>query len=97
MLQVWEMGSKSAFSGEGDQEPDLEPGDIVIVLDEKPHDRFKRRGTDLICKMDIELVEALCGFQKVVETLDKRSLVVTCLPGKEKAIQSNQSASVIDF
>lgn len=30
-------GQKIVFAGEGDQEPDLEPGDIVIVLDEKEH------------------------------------------------------------
>ncbi|KAK3765072.1 hypothetical protein RRG08_028495 [Elysia crispata] len=43
------------FSGEGDQEPDLEPGDIVIVLDEQEHDRFRRRGHDLIMTMQLEL------------------------------------------
>lgn len=31
-------GQKIVFSGEGDQEPDLEPGDLIIVLDEKEHD-----------------------------------------------------------
>ena len=76
-------GQQVRFSGEGDQEPGLEPGDIVIVLEEKEHSRFKRHGTDLIYKMNIELVEALCGFQKTVETLDKRTLVVTCLPGRD--------------
>lgn len=30
-------GQKIVFSGEGDQEPELEPGDLVIVLDEKEH------------------------------------------------------------
>ncbi|KAK3795936.1 hypothetical protein RRG08_018319 [Elysia crispata] len=69
------------FSGEGDQEPDLEPGDIVIVLDEQEHDRFRRRGHDLIMTMQLELVEALCGFQKTVKTLDSRTLVITNLPG----------------
>lgn len=29
------------FSGEGDQEPGLEPGDIIIVLDEVEHATFK--------------------------------------------------------
>ena len=29
------------FSGEGDQEPGLEPGDIIIVLDEREHETFK--------------------------------------------------------
>ena len=32
---------KIMFSGEGDQEPGLEPGDIVIVLDEKEHQIFR--------------------------------------------------------
>lgn len=70
------------FSGEGDQEPDLEPGDIVIVLDEKEHERFKRRGNDLIITMNLELVEALCGFQKTITTLDNRTLVITSFPGE---------------
>ena len=74
-------GQQIRFSGEGDQEPGLEPGDIVIVLDEKEHDRFKRRGTDLLYNLEIELVDALCGFQKTIETLDKRTLVLTVLPG----------------
>jgi len=78
------------FSGEGDQEPDIEPGDIVIVLDEQEHEVFKRRGNDLVMNMQLELVEALCGFQKTVTTLDKRVLVITNLPGdviKHEAIK----------
>lgn len=31
-------GQKIVFSSEGDQEPELEPGDLIIVLDEKEHD-----------------------------------------------------------
>jgi len=70
------------FGGEGDQEPGLEPGDIVIIVDEKDHPVFQRSGGDLAMRMEIQLVEALCGFQKVVETLDKRKLIVTALPGE---------------
>ncbi|XP_064645646.1 dnaJ homolog subfamily A member 1-like [Lineus longissimus] len=69
------------FSGEGDQEPGLEPGDILIVLDEKPHSVFKRQDQDLFMIMELELVEALCGFQKTVTTLDNRSLVIKVIPG----------------
>ena len=36
-----EDGQKVVFSGEGDQEPGLEPGDIIIVLDEKEHEVFR--------------------------------------------------------
>lgn len=75
-------GQKIVFSGEGDQEPDLEPGDLKIVLDCKEHPVFKRSGIDLIMRMPLQLVESLCGFQKVIKTLDQRDLVITSLPGE---------------
>lgn len=75
-------GQKIMFAGEGDQEPGLEPGDIIIVLDEKEHDSFKRNGSDLITPMTLELVESLCGFQKSIKTLDERELVMTMYPGE---------------
>lgn len=75
-------GQKIVFNGEGDQEPELEAGDIIIVLDEKEHPLYKRSGNDLILRLEIQLVEALCGFQKVIRTLDDRDLVVTALPGE---------------
>lgn len=34
-------GQKIVFTDEGDQEPDRDPGDIVILLDEKEHEVFK--------------------------------------------------------
>lgn len=75
-------GQKIVFHGEGDQEPDLEPGDVIIVLDQKDHSVFQRRGHDLITKMRIQLSEALCGFRKTIETLDNRVLVISTRPGR---------------
>lgn len=75
-------GQKIIFNGEGDQEPGYEPGDIIVVLDEKEHPVFKRSGHDLFLRMEIMLVEALCGFQKVIKTLDDRDLVITAIPGE---------------
>jgi len=75
-------GEKIILHGEGDQEPGIPPGDIIIVMDEKPHPVFKRVHTDLIINMDLELVEALCGFQKTIDTLDQRVLVITAIPGE---------------
>jgi len=77
-----EDGQKVTFSGEGDQEPGLEPGDIIIVLDEKAHALFKRNGQDLIMKMDISLTEALTGLKKAVKTLDDRTLVIQTVRGE---------------
>uniref|UniRef100_UPI00398F74C9 dnaJ homolog subfamily A member 4-like isoform X2 n=1 Tax=Pristiophorus japonicus TaxID=55135 RepID=UPI00398F74C9 len=74
-------GQKITFRGEGDQEPGLDPGDVVIVLDQKDHDLFRRHGNNLIMKMEILLVEALCGFKRTVITLDKRTLLITSKPG----------------
>ncbi|XP_073917879.1 dnaJ homolog subfamily A member 4 isoform X3 [Castor canadensis] len=75
-------GQKILFHGEGDQEPELEPGDVVIVLDQKDHSVFQRRGHDLIMKMKIQLSEALCGFKKTIKTLDDRVLVITSKSGE---------------
>ena len=46
-----EDGQRITFNGEADQQPGLPPGDIVIVLEEKEHPLFKRRGNDLLMEM----------------------------------------------
>lgn len=75
-------GQRITFHGEGDQEPGLEPGDVFIVLDQKEHPVFQRQEDNLVMKMDIKLVEALCGFKKTIHTLDDRMLIITSLAGK---------------
>lgn len=75
-------GQKIIFTGEGDQEPESQPGDIIILLDEKEHSTFVHAGPDLMMKMPLQLVEALCGFTRVIKTLDDRELVVTNPPGE---------------
>jgi DnaJ-class molecular chaperone len=56
-------GQKITFRGEGDQEPGVEPGDIVLVLKARDHPVFQRHGNDLVMKKTITLTEALCGFK----------------------------------
>lgn len=73
---------KITFRGEGDQMPGMEPGDVIIVLQEKPHDTFVREGTDLYVKRTITLTEALCGFTLVLPHLDGRNLVISNSPGQ---------------
>uniref|UniRef100_UPI0037E8945F dnaJ homolog subfamily A member 4 n=1 Tax=Semicossyphus pulcher TaxID=241346 RepID=UPI0037E8945F len=75
-------GQKITFHGEGDQEPGLEPGDVIIVLDQKEHSVFQRQEDNLVMKMTIKLAEALCGFKKTIVTLDDRPLIVSLLPGE---------------
>lgn len=46
-------GSRITLKGEGDQEPGQEAGDVVILLQEKRHHTFVRRGTDLHMEMKV--------------------------------------------
>jgi len=77
-----EDGQKITFYGEGDQSPGLEPGDIIIILEEKEHSLFKRKEMDLFMKMELNLNEALCGFRRSIKTLDSRLLVISSLTGE---------------
>lgn len=75
-------GEKVVFRGEGDQHPNTEPGDVIIILAQKPHEKFDRKGSDLIMVHQISLTEALCGLTLVVKHLDGRQLVIRTIPGE---------------
>ncbi|KAG0336189.1 Type I HSP40 co-chaperone [Podila horticola] len=75
-------GRKIIFNGEGDQAPGTIPGDVVIVLEQREHERFKRTGDDLYYNAKIDLVTALAGGKIQVPHLDDRVLVVDILPGE---------------
>ena len=73
---------KVTFYGEGDHEPEMEPGDVIIQLQEKEHEIFQRHGKDMAMKLDLSLREAVCGFKKAVTTLDNRTIILTSKPGE---------------
>ncbi|GAA96362.1 hypothetical protein E5Q_03028 [Mixia osmundae IAM 14324] len=75
-------GQEIRFNGEADQAPNVLPGDVVIVVDERPHPRFKRRGNDLICEASVDLLTALAGGNITIEHLDDRTLNVQIPPGE---------------
>jgi len=72
-------GSKIILRGEaGCPDPSVSPGDIIFVLEQKPHATFKRIGADLVMERGISLLEALTGFDFTVLTLeDGRTIRVT--------------------
>lgn len=69
-------GETILFRGKADEEPDCETGNLLVVLHEEEHPRFKRRGADLYMKLEISLCEALRGFRRVLQHLDGRRFVV---------------------
>ncbi|XP_023225961.1 dnaJ homolog subfamily A member 2-like [Centruroides sculpturatus] len=74
-------GEKIYFRGEGDQQPSVEAGDVIIVLQQKPHEVFQREGNDLFMTHKVNLTEALCGFNIVIQHLDGRDIVMKNPPG----------------
>ncbi|CAN1251797.1 DnaJ protein homolog 2 [Linum perenne] len=62
--------------------PETITGDIVFVLQQKEHPRFKRKGDDLFVEHTLLLTEALCGFRFVLTHLDGRQLLIKSLPGE---------------
>jgi len=75
-------GQRVVFTGEGDQLPDVVPGNVVVLLQQKEHDRFKRDGDDLLMEHTLTLVEALCGFEFFIPQLDGRVLKVKSTQGE---------------
>ena len=76
-------GAKIVLHGEGDQEPGIPPGDVIFVLETKPHEFFERSGSDLLAHVNITLSEALLGFSRVILThLDGRGINFSSPKGK---------------
>ncbi|KAI7841110.1 hypothetical protein COHA_005335 [Chlorella ohadii] len=70
-------GSKVVFRGEaGSDSPDVLPGDLIFILEQKEHATFKRIGTDLFFEKTVSLVDALCGAHFHLPHLDERVLEV---------------------
>jgi len=75
-------GQTITFSGESDQAPGVTPGDVIIVIEEKPHERFKRTENNLMTDVEIDLLTALGGGTFSIKHLDDRALLVTIAPGE---------------
>ena len=69
-------GHQITFKEEADQAPNPIPGDVIIVVDEQPHPRFKRRGNDLYVDVEVDLLTALAGGKVSIEHLDDHALSV---------------------
>jgi len=83
---------KIVFEGEADEKPDVLPGDIVFVLQQKPHDLYDRDGDNLFIKRKINLLESLTGVEFKVHHLDGRVLHVKSKKGQ--TIRPNQVLEV---
>mmetsp|Transcript_66705 Transcript_66705/g.159163 ORF Transcript_66705/g.159163 Transcript_66705/m.159163 type:complete len:366 (+) Transcript_66705:3-1100(+) len=75
-------GKKIVFKEKADEMPGAITGDVILVIAQAPHARFKRHGPHLTMEKSITLKDALCGFEFAVQHLDKRQVVVASPPGQ---------------
>lgn len=72
----WKKGTKITFPDKGNEQVNQLPADLVFVIDEKPHDIFKRDGNDLTMSHKVRLAEAIGGTSVNLTTLDGRELSI---------------------
>ena len=83
----WKAGTKIRFAEAGNEEyrdGHVSSQTIAFIVEEKPHDRFKREGDNLVYTVKVPLVEALTGPApsssasvlptKTVKSLDGRNI-----------------------
>ena len=90
----WKAGTKITFQKEGDQGPRKVPADIVFIIRDKPHNHFRREGSDIRYTCKISLKQALCGTIIEIPTLtgEKITLNLTkeiAKPNTVKRIQGH--------
>lgn len=87
-------GQKITFRGEADEAPGTVPGDVIFLIEEKPHAVFKRRGCDLYMEKEISLLEALTGVSFFLTHLDGRKILIES--PKAEVISPGSIKSVVD-
>ena len=73
-------GSVIRIHEAADESPGLIAGDVLLVIEERSHNVFERRGPDLRMHMTVTVGEMLCGFVKSFQHLDGRTVFVRCGP-----------------
>ncbi|EDQ91307.1 uncharacterized protein MONBRDRAFT_18063 [Monosiga brevicollis MX1] len=85
----WKAGTKVTFPSAGDELNDQPAQDICFVIQEKPHQTFRRDGDDLLVTVRIPLVDALCGSTVQIPLLNGTRMPLqlpTINPGTVKVL-----------
>lgn len=59
------------------------PGDLLVVIAEKPNEKFVRRGNDLLFELKVPIITAITGGKMNVTTIDGKILNTTIPSGSE--------------
>lgn len=69
-------GDRFTIEGKGNTAHEHARGDVIVLLELQPHERFRREGNNLVMVVPISLAEALCGTTIVVRSMEGRQLSV---------------------
>jgi DnaJ-class molecular chaperone len=69
-------GESIVLSGEMDEYADVTPGDLIFLLQQRPHTTFTRKGHDLAMELSVSLQEAIGGMEREITHLDGRKIVL---------------------
>ena len=64
-------GQEIRFAGKSEERPGHETGDLIAVIKQENHKYFEREGDNLRTAVDLNLKQALLGFDLNIEHLDK--------------------------
>ncbi len=77
-------GSQIKYPGMGDNQfSNLPRGDLYIVVIIKPHPEYTQHGIDLITVKTIDCFDAIVGCDIEINTLDKKTILVTVPAGTQ--------------
>jgi DnaJ-class molecular chaperone len=82
------QGEKIHFPNKGDIQDGLEQGDVVLVVQIVEHPVFQRKGSDLICKRDISLIDAISGVDFHMRSISGGVIRVKSPPGMVSFVSS---------
>ena len=69
-------GCRYTFSGEGNEKPGFEVGDVNVEIFLENKTKFERKGADLATTIDITIIEALTQFEIELKHLDGRTIYI---------------------
>jgi molecular chaperone DnaJ len=69
-------GMQLSMSGKGNAAPNGGiPGDLIILIEEMPHETLKREGNNIVYDLHVSIVDAALGFSAEVPTIDGKAKI----------------------
>lgn len=69
-------GMQLSMAGKGNAAPNGGvPGDLIILIEELPHDTLKREGNNIVYDLHVSIIDAALGYSAEVPTIDGKAKI----------------------